>query len=257
MAVEPTGPQATIYSVGQSAAQSGLDQFLQEQNINVGLYNKYLDQNVTGANQVVTGVDPKTGSVTLGSVSNIRPMFPALNKNLQAGILSAMKATGRSISASTIQTFMGDVLEFSAAKYAAGGQAVPWWQDLDPFVNAYSQARAAGGGGRGGGGPTKAVNLTDPGTAKQLINQSLQQYLGRNATPRELKKFVDSLNRAEMRNPQERAVVGSTAVSMGGFNPSTFAEDYAAGMEGAGEFQAVTAGLDNFINALANPVEVL
>lgn len=258
MAVEPTGPQVSVYSVGQSAAQSGLDQFLRDQGVNPDLYNKYYNQNVTGANQVVTGVDPKTGSVTLGSVSNIRPMFPALNPNLQAGVLSAMKALGIKPTASSIQTFMGDALEFSAAKYAAGGQAVPWWQDLDPFVNAYAQARQVGGtGGRGGGGPTKAVNLTDPGTAKQLINNSLQQYLGRNASPRELRKFVDALNRAEMRNPQERAVVESTAVSMGGFNPSTFAEDYAAGMEGAGEFQAVTAGLDNFINALANPVEVL
>jgi hypothetical protein len=44
-------------------------------------------------------------------------------------------------------------------------------------------------------------------------------------------------------------------VTTGGFNPSTFAEDYAQGMEGAAEFQAATTYLDAFINALRPVVQ--
>ena len=103
---------------------------------------------------------------------------------------------------------------------------------------------------------TAAVNLTDPGTAKQLINQSLQNYLGRRATNRELRKFVDALNTAEMGSPRTQTVSGGVAVTAGGFNPATFAEDYAMGMEGAGEFQAVKKYLDAFIGSLQNPLGV-
>jgi hypothetical protein len=195
------------------------------------------------------------GEIVTQDPSLIKNQFPLFTKNWQQYILAAMKNIGIRPTQASIETFLGNVLDFSATKNELTGSQTLWLDSIDEFVNAYGSATAARGGGRGG--PTQAVNLTDPGTAKQLMNQSLQQYLGRDATPDELEKFVTALNKAEMRNPQTSVRSGSTAVSAGGFNPATFAQDYAAGMEGAGEFQAVTSALDNFIGSLSNPVKVL
>lgn len=123
-----------------------------------------------------------------------------------------------------------------------------------------SGSSASGGGSRGGGGGpavTASVNLTDPGTAKTLINQTLQQYLGRSASQKEIEKFTAALNQAEMANPKQANIVGTTQISSGGFNPATFAQEYAQAEEGAAEYQAATTFLDSFIGALENPIQVV
>lgn len=125
-----------------------------------------------------------------------------------------------------------------------------------------------GGGAGGGGGPTTSistttsVNLTDPSTARGLVNQALTQYLGREANAKEQEAFLRALNAQERMNPtvtRQRSVSqssGSTVsqtqdvMSQGGFNPSTFAQEYAQGQEGAAEFQAATGLLDSFMSAL-------
>lgn len=131
--------------------------------------------------------------------------------------------------------------------------------------------RGGGGGGGGGGysGPVtttqvnKSVNLTDPTTARGLIKNALTGYLGRDATDKEQKSFLAALNMAERRSPSVTKSVSTTTpgvgasrvesetVSRGGFNPSTFAEEYAQGMEGSAEFQAATNLLDTFIGSLS------
>lgn len=158
-----------------------------------------------------------------------------------------------------VEGFVGRLIDYSSANYMINGVDTPYMDTLDSFLattrERYGPDLGTGGGG-GGGAPTAVVNLTDPGTAKQLINQSLQNYLGRRATNRELRKFVDALNEAEMGAPRTQGVSGGVAVTAGGFNPATFAEDYAMGMEGSGEFQAVTNYLNAFIGSLENPLGV-
>ena len=46
----------------------------------------------------------------------------------------------------------------------------------------------------------------------------------------------------------------ATSETTGGFNPATFAEEWAAGQQGAGEFQAATNLLDSFIQAIGAKV---
>lgn len=203
-------------------------------------------------------VDVQNGEPIFQDASILKTQFSRMPQGLQDFIVSSMEKMNIRVTPYAIESFLGNYFDYAAGKFQLSGEIEPWYLGMPGWVNGtlqgLQQAEQARGGG---GGPTKAVNLTDPGTAKQLMNQSLQQYLGRDATPRELRKFVDALNAAEMGAPREQVVVGDTAVTRGGFNPATFAQDYAAGMQGAGEFQAVTAGLDNFISALANPMEVL
>jgi hypothetical protein len=92
--------------------------------------------------------------------------------------------------------------------------------------------------------------LTDPGTAKILVDQALESYLGRKANEREMSAFTAALNNKQMQSPSTTDVVGTTAVSSGGFNPSAFAEQFAQGQEGAGEYQAATTFLDTFVSSL-------
>lgn len=114
-------------------------------------------------------------------------------------------------------------------------------------------------GGGGGGGPVidRVVNLTDPGTARTLLDQSLSQYLGRKASVDEIEKFTKALTRKEMANANTADVVGTTQINRGGFNAAAFADRFASRQEGVPEYQAATSLLDTFIGSLQNPNEVV
>lgn len=126
-------------------------------------------------------------------------------------------------------------------------------------------------GGRGGGysGPVTSmqkatsVNLTDPMSARKLVDTALESYLGRKATAQEQEKFLNTLNKREQKSPTVTTQVSTTTpggpgmsstesstMTKGGFNPSVFAEEFARGQQGAGEYQAATTYLDTFISAL-------
>jgi hypothetical protein len=146
-----------------------------------------------------------------------------------------------------------------SAQELRAGKKVPVISAFDNLINAYvASGRAVDGTSTGGGGPeiTKAINLTDPGTAETLLDQALQNYLGRKASNKEVTEFRKALRKAEMGSPTETDIEGETMIRSGGFNPATFADSYAQGMEGAGEFQAATTFLDAFIDALGPRVEV-
>jgi hypothetical protein len=164
-------------------------------------------------------------------------------------------------------------IQVSANSFAYGNQKIT---PIDAFKMIASDMAQSSGGGRGGGaggggysGPvttettSTSVSLTDPGTARGLVNKSLSDYLGREATSAEQEKFLTALNSAERRSPTVtrqtstttpggagRNTVTQDVESSGGFNPSTFAQEYAAGQEGAAEFQAATSLLDAFIDSL-------
>ena len=84
----------------------------------------------------------------------------------------------------------------------------------------------------------------------------MEKYLGRKANAKETARFTAALNQAEMRNPTVTTATQSSATTVGGFNPSTFAEEWAASQEGSGEYQAATTFLDAFMGALGNPAKV-
>jgi hypothetical protein len=151
----------------------------------------------------------------------------------------------------------------------AGEFASATGENKSPFEIAEMLAQQSDPRDRGGaGGPSTTsyseenVNLTNPSTARSLIQQSLTSYLGRDATDDEQNSFLKALNAAEKRSPSVTKSVSTTTPgvgtsrtesetsSRGGFNPSTFAEEYAQGQEGAAEFQAATTLLDTFIGSL-------
>ena len=163
-------------------------------------------------------------------------------------------------------------VDMAASIKATTGQNVSVWDTFAMNAKRNAQygltagGRAAGGGG-GAGGPSYAkqtsVNLTDPATARGLIDDALGSYLGRKATSKEQQAFLKALNIQEQASPTvtEQVTTRSGARSSstqskttGGFNPATFAEEYAAGTEGAGEFQAATSLLDTFIKAIGAKV---
>ena len=129
----------------------------------------------------------------------------------------------------------------------------------------------SGGGGGGGGSAfggtstTRQVQLTNPDTARQLVNSALDTYLGRRATPEEAAEFHKALNAHERQNPDVRTTTttgssGASSTSVmggGGSSSSQFAEDWALAQEGSAEYQAVTTFLDAFMGALQNPADVV
>lgn len=113
------------------------------------------------------------------------------------------------------------------------------------------------GGGYGGGGTSATIRLTSVTDARVILNQAMTQYLGREATAQEIDKFVKALNAQESASPITQMFDGDTAIQSGGFNPSTFAEDYARSMSGSSEYRAVTSLLDALIGELDGNTGVL
>lgn len=96
------------------------------------------------------------------------------------------------------------------------------------------------GGGGGGGGSRSVVNLTNPDDAQVLVDNALQQYLGRAATAKERNQFLRTLNSAERANP----VVSGPGGSQGGINRELRAEEFARSRPDAAEYLANTQYTD-------------
>ena len=149
----------------------------------------------------------------------------------------------------------------NSVKYGRPGEELT---PIDAFVliaredAAGMRASGQGGAGYGGTSVSSTVQLTNPQNARTLVNNALTQYLGRRASPKEATAFYKALNAQQEANPLvttttrggSSAAAVSRTVQEGGFDPSTFADDYARGMEGSAEFQAATTLLDTFIGSL-------
>ena len=152
-----------------------------------------------------------------------------------------------------IPTSVEDILE----RWQKGG--LP--ENIRKYIN---------GGGSGSGGAFSNVNrvisLTDEGTARQVLNRALTQYLGREASDMENKMFLKALNVQEKQNPTTTTTKGYTDGSRnttqsqtveGGFSRDDFATRFARSQEGYAEYQAATTYLDAFINALESDSRVI
>jgi hypothetical protein len=139
---------------------------------------------------------------------------------------------------------------------------------------------AMGTDGADGGeytGPTSAsrtdvtTKLTDPMTAKGLLQESLKKYLGKEPSAEELSGFMSALNSYEKDNATVTKAASTTtpdaanhstnttqsSMTTGGTDPAQFAEDYARSQEGSAEFQAATEYMDAFLTAIKNPLDVV
>jgi hypothetical protein len=135
------------------------------------------------------------------------------------------------------------------------------------------KALAAGGGGGGGGGAkygtttdrSTVVPDTDPDTAKTLVNQALSTYLGKEASPEQLQRFIANLQQHESANPSVTSRTTTTSPggsvssqkSTGGINAQQYAADWARAQEGSAEYQAATTYMDAFMKAVQNPSDVV
>lgn len=92
----------------------------------------------------------------------------------------------------------------------------------------------------GGGGSRSIVNLTNAADAQILVDNALQQYLGRAATPKERRQFLNTLNQVEQENP----VIAGPGGSRGGTNPQLIAQEFARSRPDAAEYLANTQYTD-------------
>ena len=178
-----------------------------------------------------------------------------------AALLDQMRAAGylgpRSTAMSSIETAWNTVLEDAAALYQnkPGAKNLSVWDFL--YSRAVKGAEQSGGNGPGGssgggsssGGPftNTTVQLTNQFDARALVDSALNQYLGRDAKPKERAAFLAQLNGTEMANPQvdsgSTGPSGTTRVASGGIGAAgagVLAEDFAKSRDNYAETQAST-----------------
>lgn len=108
------------------------------------------------------------------------------------------------------------------------------------------------GGTGGASGYSSVVNLTNPDDAQVLVNNSLNQYLGRDATDEERDAFLETLNRVERKNP----IVSTPTSRSGGTNQQQVAKEFALSQDTAAEDTANTTYMNWMAEALMkNPNE--
>lgn len=246
---------------------------------------------------IVTGQTPISDYVpSHGRVSSNLPVW----SNVHAGMnllsqmrtgapdqyaltVAQMRAAGylgpRANSLSSIEAAWKSVLEDGAELYAQhnGGTGANVFDWLAQQAATGAELNSQSGGGYGGSGSESStvvdVNFTNPDTAKGVLNNAMAQYLGRDAKPGELQKFISALKGHEAADPtvtttksgtsttgtQASHATTSTAsrVTEGGTNSAQFAEDWARSQEGSGEHVAATRLLDGFMKAIQNPQGVL
>lgn len=151
----------------------------------------------------------------------------------------------------------------------SGPQAFNLWKSLPQMAGSYQKAmnekispdqildqyiamnlKKAGTGG--GGGYSQVVDLTNPADAQVLVNNSLNQYLGRDATDDERDVFLKTLNAVERKNP----IVTTQTSRSGGTNPQQVAKEFALSQDTAAEDTANTTYMNWMAEALMkNPNE--
>jgi hypothetical protein len=140
---------------------------------------------------------------------------------------------------------------------------------LEDVLNGFIKDGVPSTGGGGGGGAfnttSRSVSLTNEGTSRRLLNQTLTAYLGRQATTDENKMFLKALNVQEKANPVTTVTKGyssggntnQTQNSSGGFDSTDYSERFAKSQEGYAEYKTATTFLDAFIETLDDQSRVV
>lgn len=221
------------------------------------------------------------GTTNMASASFVRDAWNVIGSSIKDPIYAALdKAYGKgnytSAQVAELWKASTDDSSYAVAMYSGPGKLdineIP--SPLDIALQRIPQLAqnglladgklAKGAGGAGGISTSfqKSIRLTDPGSARKLVDTALGQYLGRAATSEEQQTFLKALNAQEKAAPMMTQSTTSTSgrssstssVTTGGFDPNVFAEEYAQGQEGTGEFQAATSLLDTFIKSIGAKV---
>lgn len=141
------------------------------------------------------------------------------------------------------------------------------------WLKDFEKDQAGGGGSRYGTTTSTAtqrsVSLTDPDTARMVVNTALEAYLGKSASPEQEAEFMKALRQHEKKNARVTtqtavtttspggSVSNTSSMTKGGSNSQQFAADWAMSQEGSAEFRAATDYMDAFMNALKNSSDVV
>ena len=156
-----------------------------------------------------------------------------------------------------------------ASEMYARGQKVSPRDALKIYAGSDRGSGAAGAPGPFTGTRTftsKAVDLTDPATAKAMVNSVLSQALGRAASEEDLQEFTGVLNSYERANPLSRTTtteyvedqaVSESSTTEGGVTAEGRQQvlmDEAMESEEFGAFQAASTYMNAFAQAIQSPV---
>ena len=157
-----------------------------------------------------------------------------------------------------------NLVKLTSAYTAATGDKMesPW------DMGARAVAQSSGGrGGAGGGGPSvtnfenENVNLSNPTTARRVMDDAIGQYLGRAPEAEEYNEFLKTLNGFEQDSPSMQKGVtrnsgGSSSttktegVSSGGVDRSQVAKEFAMRDDQYQETTMETTGIQTFLDML-------
>lgn len=173
-----------------------------------------------------------TGATEADIIKNYNNMAESLRKSLAQKLKSAgysVPVTGK-YSAKVREAFLevnrelsdeirklqqNDPKRLASTKY-----------DFDTFINDKIGERQASFADQYK--PTKTINVSPSTVAQGKINDTVQKLLGRDATPDEITRFTDLLNKAEQKNPDISTpkLVGGSVVytNTGGLDRNTFLE---------------------------------
>ena len=163
------------------------------------------------------------------------------------------------------KTYWENLVKLTSSYTAATGDKTlsPW--DMGAKVVAQSQGSRGSGGA--GGGPsvsfyeTEQVNLSNPSTARSVMDSAIGQYLGRSPNKKEYNNFLATLNGFEEDSPTVTKGVtrnsgGSTSTSTteqstkGGVDTTQVAKEFAMRDEDYQETTMETAGISTFLDML-------
>ena len=227
----------------------------------------YIGQDYSGT---YTGGTPTAGygSSKFVDVSKASQAWAALSPTAQQKIYNdALSVYDReTVPTLNMPSFYADTVNYAyQVQQSTGLKVTP----LD-YWDYYRQSGGPGIGGKGAGGKggsggpktttstSETVNLTDPDTARGLIESAIGSELGRRPTEQEYANFMNVLTARAEASPSvsKTTTTSGTGFStskgktQGGFNAQQIAKEYAGAQEGAAETAAATTGFDAFISLI-------
>ena len=259
---------STEAALAQQAAINGV-QFsvgaLSEGSVYMGNPSKNNADNM-GFSESSTGPVPNYGEIpgTYMSTELASAEFwkftPEQDKQLSAIMEADTGYAPRSMESKKV--YWENLVKLTSAYTASTGDKMlsPW--DMGGKVVAQSS-----GGQRAGGGPsvsfyeTEQVNLTNPSTARRVMDSAIGQYLGRSPNKKEYDKFLATLNGFEEDSPTvTKGVTRNSGVSTststteqstkGGVDTTQVAKEFAMRDEDYQETTMETAGISTFLDML-------
>ena len=203
------------------------------------------------------------------SVDSARGQFGSLGADGMGQIDGYIKAeTGFAPKTMASRKKFWDDLVLMTSEYSSSTGNEKWSPWDMGALSASKSTVTAGGGAYTGPSTTiyetNQVNLSNPTTAREVLDGAIGQYLGRAPNKKEYDKFLATLNGFEEDSPdysrQVRKSSGSgnpasqtvdtDAVSSGGVNASQVAKEFAMRDEQYQETSVETKGIDTFLNML-------